>query len=206
MNSIRAELRRLRWPLLALGLSLLLAIGLGIWARQFTHKAAAKVATAERQAAHLRAEAQRLQREEQDMRGKISAYQALAARNVIGPEKRLDWVELIRSIEHERQLLDVEYEFRPQTSLAGMGSGNSGYTFMNSAMRVKLALLHEEDLLRFISDLKTLAPAIIRVRSCRIARSTAASLPAGNTGMPPQLQAECAIDWITLNGNGTTRR
>lgn len=202
MSRTREELRLLRWPLLGLAAMLLLALGVGTAALHFVRESRTHTAAAEAEAARLRAEARRLQSEEQDMRAKIAAYQSIAARGMIGPEQRLGWVELIRAVQRERRLPGLEYEFQPQQSLPGM-SGNSGYTFMNSPMRARLDLLHEDDLLRFVGDLQARAPALVRLRSCRIVRTDGGARntpkPGANVaGPPPQLQADCLLDWITL--------
>lgn len=202
----REELRLLRWPLLGLAAMLLLALGVGAAALHFVRESRTHTAAAEAEAARLRAEARRLQSEEQDMRAKISAYQGMAAHGMIGPEQRLAWVELIRTVQRERRLPGLEYEFQPQQALAGMNGNGGGYTFMNSPMRAKLDLLHEEDLLRFVADLQTQASALVRLRSCRVVRTDGVARntmqPDANVaGPPPQLQADCLLDWITLQDN-----
>ena len=66
-------------------------------------------------------------------------------------------------------------------------------------MRVELALLHEEDLLRFLADLRESGNAYYSVRSCRISRSGAAG---AGTAIAPRLRADCSIDLITIVDRG----
>jgi hypothetical protein len=206
MKHLPAEARLLRWPLLMFGTALLFAIALCAGAWQFVQHAANDANTAELDAARMRAESQRLQLEEQDMRAKIMEYQRIKARGIIGVERRLDWVDLIRSIQRERKLLGLEYEIQPQQALSGniAVSTGSGHVFMGSLMQVKIPLLHEADLLNFLEDIRTHAAAFTRLRSCRLQRNDPNNSPL-NPGSPVQLNAECQIDWITLMPEGTPK-
>jgi hypothetical protein len=67
-------------------------------------------------------------------------------------------------------------------------------------MRVDLALLHEEDLLRFLSDLRNSGNAYYSPRRCTLSRTGQA---ATGTAIMPRLRAECDIDLITLLDGGT---
>lgn len=199
MSRMNEELKLLRWPLLQLGLALLLALALSLVAWHFMRDSARQADAAEQAAEHLRKQAARLQSEEQDMRAKIARYMAIEARGMIGNEHRLDWVELMRAIQRDRKLLGLEYEIQPRQPLAGnAAAGNgTGYIFMNSAMKVQLPLLHEEDLLHFLGDVHAGAAAFTRLRSCKLQRNSTGSAPE-NAGLRAQLGAECQLDWITL--------
>jgi hypothetical protein len=62
-------------------------------------------------------------------------------------------------------------------------------------MRVQLDLLHEEDLLRFLADLRASGNAYYAVKSCNLTRTGQA---ATGTTMTPRLRAVCEIDLITV--------
>jgi hypothetical protein len=66
--------------------------------------------------------------------------------------------------------------------------------FLSSTMRVQLALLHEEDLLRFLADLRASGNAYYAVRSCAVTR-----VQPGSGAIQPRLRAECQIDLVTIN-------
>lgn len=195
MSLIRAELRILRWPLLGLALSLLTAVLSGLAAEHFARRAEKQAAAAELAAANSRNATQRLQREEHTIRAQIAAYQALVARGIVGPERRLDWVELMRNVQHERKLLGLEYEIQPRQPWPGTPSAIGGHAFMYSAVKVQIPLLHEEDLLRFLKDVHANAAAFTRLRSCQLQRVAARP---GDSNLAPQINAECQMDWITL--------
>ena len=135
----------------------------------------------------------RVRSEENEIKDKSAVFSRLQARGVIGEEQRLEWVELLKDIREKRRLIDLEYEVAPQRPLDT--TPGSGFAFVASAMKVQLKLLHEEDLTRFLDDLRRQAKALVQVKSCNVSR-----LPRGSSenGTPAQLQADCQIDWITL--------
>jgi hypothetical protein len=195
--SPRAEIRFLRWPLLRLAVVLMFGLALCGTAYVFMQKAATEATSAEQNAQKQIGETRRLKGEEQEVRSMIAEYQTIVARGITSPEQRLNWVELMRSIQRERKLLGLEYEIQPQLSLVSdsLSKGDAGYLFKSSPMRVQLPLLHEDDLLHFLQDMQAQAPAFIRLRSCKLTRNIAS---AAEGGQQPQLLADCQIDWVTL--------
>lgn len=141
--------------------------------------------------------------EELEIKNKIARFNDLSGRGVIGEEQRLDWIEQVRRIKEARKLLDVNYEIAPQQTLdTGILPGSSGsYTFFTSTMQLRMKLLHEDDLLNFLSDLRGTARAYLRVRRCDVERLPRSS--ADNRGIPPQLGADCIIDWVTIRERKT---
>lgn len=129
----------------------------------------------------------RIDDETADLRGNVERYEEIAAKGVLGPERRLEWVECIARVKAARRLFEMRYEFSPQKPLAADHDG-----FMVSTMKLHMELLHEEDLTGFLDDLAQTAPALLHVRACSMER-----LGSGRDGSA-QLGAECTIDWITL--------
>lgn len=131
------------------------------------------------------------------LREKIVLYQALQSRGIIGQEHRLDWIEKIRKIKEARKLIELDYELGPQQLIKPDVVAPSGNAFdiMASPMKLQMSLLHENDLLGLLSDLRSGIQGYIRVNHCDIERA-AATPPA--SGPAPQLRASCDIDWITV--------
>lgn len=135
----------------------------------------------------------RLGAEEQEIRQKLVRYQDLMKHGYLNPEHRLEWVEQIGKIKERRKLFEVNYELAPQRSIDN-GDG-AGFELMSSTMKLQMRLLHEEDLLNFLADLRGSVRAYLRLRSCTVERLPKnGERPASAAG----LQAECLIDWITL--------
>ncbi|TRZ68528.1 MAG: hypothetical protein D4S02_03630 [Rhodocyclaceae bacterium] len=189
MNPVAKTLKRIRWNLLLFFSTALIGAGMLYYSRillldaQKIHK----------QAVTKRAEVQgklaNARNEEQELLEKFSRYEGIVTRGYIGSERRLDWIEQIRKIKNTRKLLDVVYELEPQTVLDGTNA--SGFDFMVSKMRLQMQLLHEEDLLNFLSDLRDGMRAYTSVKSCNVMRQT-------RPGSSIQLAADCSIDWVTL--------
>lgn len=205
-ETTRDDLRRIA-PSLA---AALVMIALGVLAVWFVLQQS-QIAQRDRNAAQSQRSAsqQRLAQsrdEEQEIKQKIARYNTLVARGIIGEEHRLDWVEEINAIKSARQLYDLQYEIAPQkpidtTILPGAGGS---YEFYASTMQLTLQLLHEEDLINFLADLRAKVHADIRPRSCDVARlpKTAAG-GADKRGPQPLLKAECTLDWITVRERGS---
>jgi hypothetical protein len=62
-------------------------------------------------------------------------------------------------------------------------------------MKINLALLHEEDLFRFIDDLRAALSSHVVVRACSVTRIERA---AAERGPGPRLAADCTIDLVTI--------
>jgi hypothetical protein len=62
-------------------------------------------------------------------------------------------------------------------------------------MKVDIALLHENDLLNFLRDLRDSGNAYYSVRSCQVTRTGTAATGAS---IVPRLRAICEIDLITI--------
>lgn len=140
----------------------------------------------------------RIEAEAVDIPGHAERYRQMIANGHLGPERRLEWIERIAAIKAERRLLDLRYEFSAQKALdataAPVGASASGFEFMSSTMKLRMDLLHEDDLLGFLDDLASGVSALLRARACTLERLAAE--PGGGTAA--QLRADCTIDWITL--------
>jgi hypothetical protein len=132
--------------------------------------------------------------EEDEIRRKAEVFQRLAARGMIGEERRLAWVELLKELRDRLRLIRIHYEFSPQRALDTDGTGAAG--LYASSMKLEAKLLHEEDLTRLLDELRRLAPALIQVKRCDVERLPPADENLGS------LRADCLIDWITLRAAG----
>ena len=135
-------------------------------------------------------------REEEEIRANTALYTALESRGIIGPEQRLEWVELIAGIRKSRRLFDLDYEFSPQQALAG---STAPYRFNASTMKFRLPLLHEGDLFRLLEDIQGRAPAHVQPRQCSLERIGGAGL----SNLAPHLAGSCTLQWITITNESS---
>jgi hypothetical protein len=189
------ELRKLALPTLLAALLLLAGAGL-IWGADATLDAAlrqARAAQAERRQAAERLA--RISEEEREVIEKLGVYKRLQQLNILGEERRLEWADAIARIRMQRELLDLSYRVDRQRLLVSAPGKPANVEFYASTMRVQLALLHEEDLLRFLADLRDSGNAYYAVRQCALTRT---GQPPAGVQISPRLRAECDIDLITI--------
>lgn len=177
------------------GLTLALTLvgaGLVWWANSETRQANEARLQAERRAADIRQRLRQVKTEEQEIRSKSAFYGELEARRIIGPERRLDWIELIAGIRERHQLFDISYEISQQKE---DGAPMGEFRLNASEMSFQLPLLHEGDLITFLDELQRRAPALVQVRQCEIVRQT--GRPDRQAG-DPNLEAHCRLQWTTV--------
>ena len=195
MRFTPGELRRLAVPvavalvLLGAGAALVQSAGTSLAAahRRFAAAQAERRESTERLA--------RIAEEEREVKQKLDVYQRLRRLNILGEERRLEWADAITRIRTQRELLDLRYRVERQQLLYSAVGKPANIDFFASTMKVDLALLHEEDLLRFLADLRDSGNAYYAVRRCAIQRTGQA---ATGTTITPRLRADCDIDLITI--------
>jgi len=196
----KADFRRVQWSVAILAILALLGGGVVFGSLQLVKAAQADARNVEADRSDIRNKLARARDEEQEIRAKIARYQELVGHGYITEEQRLDWIERIAQVKAARKLIDVQYELMPQkavdTNLLPEGNVGGGYEFRSSAMKLQMALLHEEDLLGFLNDLRARVHALIVVRECSVERIPRTA--AAERGVQPQLKADCDLDWITL--------
>jgi len=194
----RDDLKRLRVPVVLC----LMLISAGVGALVAAEHATDLVQTDKKTANLSKLAAQdrvaKATEEEREIRENIVQFQQLVSWGMIGEEKRLDWVETIAQIRQQRKLFRINYDIEAQKVLDYPGvMPAGGVEFMSSRLKIDLPLLHEEDLLNFLSDLRAARKAYVSPRRCVIDRSEREA-PPGGRGMSPRLKADCQLDMITI--------
>jgi len=195
VNFTREELQKLAAPLL-IALAVLGAGAALIWSAGESLRAAQRSLAAAQ--AERKQNAERLARiaeEEREVSQKLDVYQRLRSLNILGEERRLEWADAITRIRTQRELLDLRYRVERQQLLYSAAGKPANVDFFASTMKVDLALLHEEDLLRFLADLRESGNAFYSVKRCALTRTGQA---ATGTTITPRLRAECDIDLVTI--------
>ena len=140
---------------------------------------------------------ERTKNEQEDLQGYYHQYQNLVEQNIIGEEKRLDWIESIEKIRNRLNIFSVRYKLDPQETLDMVGTDLPGSSFdlRRSNMTLGLSLLHEGQLLNFIEALSKEAKGMYLLDSCVLTRNDLIR----KLKFTPNLEAECTLGWITLN-------
>lgn len=195
MRLTRDELKQIATPV-ALALALTLAGAALVWsAGEALRSAQRNFAAAQAERRQNTERLARIAEEEREVKEKIDLYQRLKQLHILGEERRLEWADAIARIRKERELLDLRYTVERQRLLGSMAAKPGNIDFYASAMKVDLALLHEEDLLRFLADLRESGNAYYAVRKCALMRTGQAI---SGASMTPRLRADCEIDLITI--------
>ena len=194
-----SDLNRLRVPLAACVVLALAGVACYFAADDYLQETKKLGASAFAQRAEVQTRLASANEEEREIKANLQQYQALAARGIIGEEKRLDWVDIITAIKNERRLFNISYSIESQRALdyPGFGAGG-GVNFVASRVKMEIQLLHEEDLLNFIDDLTKRGKSYLSARSCDVQRAERGS---GGTTLASRLQAACVFDLITVRHN-----
>jgi hypothetical protein len=200
MSFSREELKKLALPFLVF-LALLAGGAALIWSVNGSLvRAKGALAAAQAERTQTTERLARIAEEEREVKEKLEVYQHLKRLSILGEEKRLEWADAMTRIRAQRELLDLRYRVERQRLLVSLPGKPGNVDFHASSMKVELALLHEEDLLRFLSDLRNSGNAYYVVRRCALMR-TGQAAAAGAT-ISPRLRGDCEIDLITVLDRG----
>jgi hypothetical protein len=199
LNLTSDELKRLLPPVLAALALLALGALLIWWADGSLLGAQRGLAAAQVERKQSAERLARIAEEEREVKANLDIYQRLKQLNVLGGERRLEWADAIARIRAQRELLDLRYRVERQKLLSAVPGKPANVEFYASTMSVDLALLHEEDLLRFLADLRASGNAYYAVRQCALQRT---GLAATGAGITPRLRGDCIIDLITIVDGG----
>jgi hypothetical protein len=203
MNIRRDDFKRLR---VHAGIAVaLLALGAGAIVASDSHLRRSVDAreTAKAQRATAQERVSKVSEEEREIRESLIFYQRMQRQGMIGQENRLDWIDAIARIKSQRKLFEIKYSIEPQKPLdyPGIVPAKSA-DFVVSRMKLDMLLLHEEDLLNFLSDLRATGRFHVSVRRCSVSRIERGAVAPGQA-LQPRLRSECHIDLITVDQDGT---
>ena len=194
-----SDLKGLRLPMAACVVLALAGVACYFAADDYLQETKKLAAATSAQRAEVQTKLASANEEEREIKANLQQYQALAARGIVGEEKRLDWIDTITAIKNERRLFNIGYSIEAQKELDYPGfAPGGGVKFVYSRVKIEMQLLHEEDLLNFIDDLTRRGKSYLSVRSCDVQRSDRGS---GGTTLAPRLQATCVFDLITIRHN-----
>jgi hypothetical protein len=195
MNFTAAELKKLSLPLLLLLVLVGAGVGLVLWIQSEQKVAERRLAEVRVERTLAQEKLTRIADEEKEVNDKLAVYLKLRSLHILGEEQRLEWADAMTRIRTTRELLDLRYLVDRQRSIGTFAGKTAGVEFFASTMKVDIALLHEGDLLAFLSELRNSGNAYYSVKRCAISRTGAT--PTG-TSIVPRLRAECEIDLITI--------
>jgi len=194
------DIRALFQPTLAL----IIVVVVSILALRYTatavKQAQQRVAAQEQLLVEARKKVQQSDQEKNAIEHYVEPYTQLERAGIVGEEKRISWIDALRTANSEVDLYGVEYELEPQQAYAFKAEvAADSLPVHQSVMKLRFELLHEGDLLHFFQALAAQKVGRFTVNECKLQRL------AVNLAIPvnqPTLKAECEVAWITIAGPG----
>jgi hypothetical protein len=196
MMTNQLDWKRLRMPILLLGLVIISSGLLAYFSYEYANQKQAALQTQQNllKQAHLKYLSSGQERE--TIVKYLPLYQNLIASGFIGEEQRIEWIEKLRQIHMQHKLFSIDYNIGQQETVSPKYFGAIGqFTLKRSIMKIKMGLLHEGDLLSLLDGLKE-QPAPFIARDCELVKPSNARI--NPTVLSTNIQASCEIDWFTL--------
>ncbi len=199
MKAADIEWSMIRGALIALAIALVVSIGMLSASYQFWESTDKSLKRVERQLRDARDKFRTIDEQEAKIATYYPQFQELERQGIIGPERRLDWIENLSQADENLKLpklaysIDTQELFTTEFPLAG-----GAYELYASKMDLQLGLLHGQDLFRLLSWLDDDAQGLYSVAACDLTRSL------DDPGSPRQahLTSKCELRWFTIKKPG----
>jgi hypothetical protein len=126
----------------------------------------------------------------------LPGYRQLGAIGFVGEEQRINWLDALRTVNQKGELFGVDYDIsprRPYPRASALAPGQMN--IMQSMMKLRFQMLHEEDLPKFLDLLSSQQAGLFLVDQCTIKRTASAQ----TMRFQPNLTADCQLSWITAH-------
>ena len=188
--------RKLRNPLIGLGMALVLMALLLGYSGQRKQQAYILLQTQQNQLNQAHQHYQTSGMEKETIVKYLPRYQQLIDHGFIGEERRIEWVDDLRTIHQQNKLFGINYSIVAQEQYKPVFTLNTGpFTLHRSIMKIELSMLHEGDLLTMIDALLARDATPFMPRECVITRVVNSS----KNKLAPNLMASCELNWITIS-------
>jgi len=202
MRTPRPSWAALRLSLIVLALTLAAAAGIVHFSERSTQQARAHLEQLKMAQMLARQQFLKSGEETNTIARYLADYQRLRQEGFIGTERRIDWLDALAAANRQARLFGVEYSIDAQQPYAGELPGEIRLQLRQSPMKLRLRLLHEDDLARFLGSLAAQHAGVFSANDCdlqRIDRGGTGAAPARPAADQPNLQAECQLVWYTLD-------
>jgi hypothetical protein len=201
----RDDINALRVPLIALAITLLVAAGGVVYSSATRDDAQRLLTQRETLLEQERLRIRNAEAEKEMITRYIEPYQDLARTGFAGEEQRMNWLDGLRLANEHARTFGVEYDVgvqRPYTYAAEFAA--APLQLNESLMRMRLGLLHEEDLPRFLDALAGANGGFFTVDRCVLRRLPAEAKATARAQQ--NIAAECELRWITARLTAEKKR
>jgi len=127
-------------------------------------------------------------------------YSEYRSTGLVGEERRLSWVESLKSTNQVLRLPTLTYNLLPQETFERPGfKAKRDVAVLSSPMELSIGLLHEEDLFALLEGLRLSIRTLFTVDSCEIIRTS--DIEQSLDTKRANLKARCTIRWVTINAS-----
>lgn len=121
-------------------------------------------------------------------------YQRLDAMGFVGPEQRINWIDALRYANQKGGLFGINYDISARKAYPHAATMHPGQmTVSQSLMKLRLQMLHEDDLPKFLAHLSESNAGVFVVNACNLRRTSSTLAVRFQSNM----SAECELAWIT---------
>ena len=181
-------------PLLVLTGVLMVAVGAVKFTKDKAEAAQQKLSAQQTQLRDAQTRVQKSGAEKELIVRYLPGYRQLTASGFVGEERRINWLDALRVVNQTGDLFGVDYDISPRRPYPLASTLAPGQlNVMQSMMKLRFQLLHEEDLPRFFELLSKQNAGLFMVDQCTIRRTASTA----TLRFQPYLAAECQLSWIT---------
>jgi len=197
----REGFKRLRFSWLLLLVSIAVAIAAAWGSQLYMEKERRDGIASSRQLAEAQARVTAAKRERDDLKASAEIFDDLVRRGILREESRLDFFERLERLKARHRILGLEFEIAAQRPLPlGGGRVYNAVDVLGSRVKLRVLALHEGDALAFLEDLARPDKGFNPISRCALKK-----VDAGATPMSPRIEADCALEWISLKAKGGSR-
>jgi hypothetical protein len=146
----------------------------------------------------------------------LPVLRELEDRGIFGEEKRLEWVEHLRTIEKRWPGIAIKYDISPQKLVPKEGSNGvvqpiplgaklpngdpvKQFGVFSTDMKLTLQLLHEGDALAIFDELKAANLGLFSVKKCSMRRPNNGTAVENVSDFGTPLIVDCTLNWISMS-------
>lgn len=197
MKLEKQDWRKLQTPLLVLVAVVIVVLALIALAQNYSDKKDAELQAQQNQLSAARQRYQSSGAEKDMITEYLPQYQKLINKGFVGEERRIEWVEELRTQHKDHKLFGIKYNISQQAEYKPSFAPTLGVFVLNrSTMKLDLDMLHEGDILQLVESLSTKNHAPFMLRECEITRMNVGATKSSQ--LIANLHALCELDWFTM--------
>lgn len=181
-------------PLLVLVAAIAATVAAGVFTGEQTQTAQRKLAAQRTQMREAQTRVQKSGSEKEMITRYLPDYKKLGALGFVGDEQRINWLDALRNANQKVEMFGINYDIsaqQPYPHAAAFAPGQMN--MMQSVMKLRFQMLHEEDLPLFLQYLSEQNAGVFVVNQCSVRRAATTQ----TTRYQPNMLAECQLAWIT---------